>query len=75
MTNPNALLICPACESPCEAIPPAEYAFVCLGLSIPTWNEDQEGTCACGAEVYVFITGDSDGEYCELRVKGEDDDA
>jgi hypothetical protein len=70
MTRPPSgdFLTCPACEEPCTAIPPAEYLFVCLGKTEPVWNEDQEGTCDCGAKLRVSITedwvdddGDEDG--------------
>lgn len=66
-------LTCPECEEPCTDIPPAECRFICLGKTEPTWNEDQEGVCECGAEVYVFITGDEYGDYAELRVREKEE--
>jgi hypothetical protein len=59
-TIPANYLDCPACGDPCTAIPPYR----------PTpqwpsgwWQDGDEGTCDCGAELVV----DADGECAWLR--------
>ena len=65
MTNGyKELLDCPACGEPCQTMPPnrptVEYPY-------PWWEEGQDGTCQCGAEVVI----DADRELAWLVARTE----
>lgn len=66
------LLDCPACGEPCAEIPPCSD---CLPDNDPSdgpwWCERRSGTCACGAQLYVYI--DEDGARLEEREDGSMD--
>lgn len=65
-----ACLDCPECGEP--AIPASGKHFVCLGREIPTWTEDDEAECpGCGVQLVARMTGDSEDEWMEARVKAD----